>query len=108
MNNSERVEQLLKFLQEEPNDPFLLYALAVEYTDREPEEAMRYFEKLLREHETYTATYYHAAALYSSLGTIEKAREIYLKGIEICEKQGKIHALTELRTAYTNFLYENE
>lgn len=108
MKNTERIEQLLNFLKNEPNDPFLLYALAVEYTSADPPEALRYFEKLLREHENYTASYYHAAALYASLGETEKAEETYRRGIEICERQGKAHALAELRSAYTNFLFEKE
>lgn len=108
MKNVERIEQLLNFLKDEPNDPFLLYALAVEYTPSDPTEALRYFEKLLHEHENYTASYYHAAALYASLGDPDKAEKTYRKGIEVCKKQEKTHALTELRSAYMNFLDEKE
>ena len=106
--NKERLSQLLIFLKEEPDDPFILYAIAIEYTQEHPEKALDYFEKLLVEHADYVATYYHAAKLYADLGESEKAEEIFLKGIEIAKTQNEPLALRELQNAYNEFLYEDE
>jgi tetratricopeptide (TPR) repeat protein len=50
-----RLQKLLQFLEDEPNDEFLQYALATEYlrlndTDR----ALQYYEKLVVDHPNYT------------------------------------------------------
>lgn len=106
--HAERINQLKSFLEAEPNDPFLLYALATEYAKSEADTALFYYEKLLKEHPTYVPTYYHAAALYSGLGDQEKAEETYLTGIETAKKAGDSHALRELQSAYLNWQFEQE
>ena len=62
--NTERLTQLLKFLEEDPHDAFNWYAVATEYRATDPDRALVYFEKLLTEHPDYVPTYYHAAQLY--------------------------------------------
>ena len=106
--NKERLAQLLNFLKEEPNDPFILYAIATEFSGDEPGKALSYYEKLLSEHENYVATYYHVAKLYAVLGEKEKAENTFLKGIEIAKSQNESLALRELQNAYNEFLYEDE
>jgi len=104
--NPKRLQQLLNFLEKEPKDPFLLYAIATEYGEEHPEKAASYFDILLEKHPNYSATYYHAAALFAEMDLIDKAKSTYLKGIEICEAQKEIKALAELKNAYQNFLFE--
>jgi len=104
--NSTRLSQLLQWLAESPNDPFLLYALATEYLPIDTSQSLFYYEKLLSEHPSYTATYYHLAALYVALEQMENARTTYQKGIEVCEKQAERHNLMELRRAYQEFEQE--
>lgn len=106
--NKERLSQLLTFLKEEPNDPFIIYAIATEYSQVDPEKALGYFEKLLAEHENYVATYYHAARLYAELGEREKAENTFQKGIQMAQAQHEALALRELQNAYNEFLFEDE
>ncbi len=106
--NKERLAQLLTFLKEEPNDPFILYAIATEYSQNEPRKALEYYEKLLSEHENYVATYYHAAKLYANLEEKDKAENTFLKGIAIARIQNESLALRELQNAYNEFLFEEE
>jgi len=91
---NERLQQLLGFLEKEPNDPFLLYAIATEYRNHDTEKAKVYFEQLLHEHDQYLPTYYHAAHLFFDLGEDERAKEIYEQGIALAEKQDEKMALT--------------
>ncbi len=63
-----RLEKLLEFIKNEPNDEFLKYALATEYlrlgqTDR----SLSYYEDLIANHPSYTGTYYHLGKLYEAL-----------------------------------------
>jgi len=104
--NSSRLEQLKAYLKDEPNDPFTLYAIATEYRDSQPEKAKELFEELLNKHEDYLATYYHLADLYVDFNELEKAENLYKKGIELAKKQDNYLALRELQNAYNEFLFE--
>lgn len=98
-----RLEQLFNFYQEDPNDPFTIYAIATELRSSDPQKAMEFYEKLLSEHERYVGTYYHAASLYIELGQPEKAEQTYKKGMLISRQEGNMHAFAELQQAYNKF-----
>ena len=102
-----RINQLLNFLKEDPNDPFTLYCLAMEYEKTDINLAIKYYEMLLQNHEGYTGTYYHAAKLFNNLGEKQKAEEIFKKGLEKTFVEGHTKNYRELQSAYNNFLLEN-
>lgn len=104
--NSNRIEQLLEFLKNDPNDPFTRYALATEYRNTEPEKSLAYFEELLKDHPDYLPTYYHAAHLYIDFHKDEEAEQLFKDGIELAKKQEDALALRELQNAYNEFLFE--
>jgi tetratricopeptide (TPR) repeat protein len=96
-----RLQKLLQFLEDEPNDEFLQYALATEYlrlnnTDR----ALQYYEKLVAEHPNYTGTYYHLGKLYEVLNRKDEAIQTYQKGMLITKQKRDNHAFSELQSAY--------
>ena len=103
---NERLIKLLEFLEKEPNDPFLLYAVANEHRDSNIMKAKEFYDILLDEHENYVATYYHAALLYVELKEFQKAEEIFKKGIKLARRENNGLALRELNNAYQNFLFE--
>jgi Tfp pilus assembly protein PilF len=106
-----RLEQLLVFLQDDPDDAFTLYAIATEYRNIDKQKAMEYYEKLLAEHENYVGTYYHAAKLYEEFGQNDAAERIYKKGMQISRQEGNLHAFSELQQAYNKMMgldYEDE
>ncbi|PLK43766.1 tetratricopeptide repeat protein [Emticicia sp. TH156] len=104
----ERLKILLQYLEEEPNEPFNIYSVAMEYMNTNPGKALGYLEKLLAVHPDYVPTYYHAAALYFELEEFEKADEVYKKGIEIAHQKQNKKAFDELNRAYRMFLDEIE
>jgi len=105
MNNS-RLELLLQYYKEDPNDPFTIYALATEYLKTDVQKSVDYFSILLNQHEDYSGTYYHAAKLFYQLGQFEKADQTYRKGLKITLKNKDMKAHQELRSAYNQFLDE--
>ncbi len=110
--NSVRLQQLLNFLETEPDDPFLKYALATEYlSGNDAETALRYFEDLVNNHEDYVGTYYHLGKLLELLSRKDDALKIYRKGMEISRKAGDSHAYTELQAVYNSAMgldYEDD
>lgn len=101
--NNQRIQQLIRFVQEEPNEPFNVYALAMEYITDEPAQARLYFDDLLTRFPDYLPTYYHAAALYAELGSSDRAAALYEKGIELARTQQNQKTLLELLRAQQAF-----
>ena len=96
-----RLQMLLDFLKNEPNDTFLKYALATEYLNaNETEKALQYYEDLLTNHPDYVGTYYHLGKLYESLDRKADAILTYQKGMEVSSKARNMHAFSELQTVY--------
>ncbi|KXX69002.1 hypothetical protein [Flammeovirga sp. SJP92] len=107
--NKDRLDQLFAFYKEDPSDPFVIYGIATEYASAENwEEAIKYYEILLKEHVTYTGTYYHAAYAYAENDQPDKAEETYKVGLKVCMEQKDHHAHKELQSAYTNFQLEED
>ena len=101
--NNDRIQQLIRFVQEEPGDPFNVYALAMEFINGKPEQAKPYFDQLLSSHPEYLPTYYHAAALYADLGDRDTAANLYEKGIALARAQNNSKTLLELQRAQQAF-----
>ena len=109
--NTTRLDQLFGFLKDEPNDPFLLYAIATEYRAENPAKALEYYEQLLRDHPGYVGTYYHAGKVYEEFNRPADAEATYKKGLAEARKQGQLHAASELQGAYNKLMgldYEDE
>jgi len=102
------LEKLLLFYEEDPGDPFNIYALALEYQKFDPLKAAEFFEMLLQKHPEYLPTYYHAAIFFANLDELEKADIIYKKGIKLAEESGNIKTHGELQRAYRMFLDDQE
>jgi tetratricopeptide (TPR) repeat protein len=98
---ADRLQKLLEFLKDEPNDEFLQYALATEYLRlNQTDQALRYYEKLVVEHPNYTGTYYHLGKLYETLNRKDDALKIYQQGMQITRQKRDNHAYSELQSAY--------
>ena len=106
--NLTRIEQLLKFLEEDPNDVFSLYALTLEYKKSNPAEAVKLFRQLLTNHPDYLPTYYQAGMMMEESGNTDEALELYQKGIVLARKLNDAATLKELQAAYNLLLDEDE
>lgn len=105
--STDRLAQLLIFLKESPDDPFLLFALAKEYEKRdETQEAFVQYEKLVKEHPNYVGTYYHFGKWHERAQQLEKAIAMYEQGAVVAQQAGDQHALAELLGA-KNLLLES-
>ncbi|WP_181305502.1 tetratricopeptide repeat protein [Rufibacter sp. XAAS-G3-1] len=106
-----RLTQLLAFYEEDPSDPFTIYAIATEYRPTDTGKARFYYEKLLAEHPEYVGTYYHAASLYLQLEEPQLAQQAYQKGMQVARQSGQQHAFSELQQAYNKMMgldYEDD
>ncbi|MCB0631490.1 MAG: tetratricopeptide repeat protein [Saprospiraceae bacterium] len=96
----DRLKILLQLLDENPEDNFVLFALAKEYEKRsDDEQARSYYERLQDINEHYTGLYYHLGKLWERNGDPAHAFAVYTKGMEIARRTGEQHALSELAGA---------
>ena len=99
----ERLERLLGFHQESPNDTFILFALAKEYEKmNDLQKALQLFSRLLNVDSNYIGAYYHLGKLYEQLGQPRKAFFTYKKGMQVAQALNDQHALSELAGAKLN------
>ncbi len=106
--HSARLQQLLAFYEEDPQDPFNLYGLALEYQKTDPEQAAWAFRNLLNDFPEYLPTYYQSAHFFAGRGEIDQAKCCFERGIELAERSGYEKAQRELRGAYRQWLDEWE
>jgi len=96
-----RLEKLLEFLKNEPNDAFLKYALATEYLRiNQTDKALEYYEDLLNNYPNYIGTYYHLGKLYEALNRKQDAITTYETGMKVTKEQRDNHAFSELQAVY--------
>ncbi|MBT1703442.1 tetratricopeptide repeat protein [Chryseosolibacter indicus] len=104
---ADRIQQLIAFYNDDPQDPFNIYALALEYLKSDLTKAKALFDELLQNHQNYIPTYYHAAKLYQELNEREKAIAVYEKGLEVMKRMQDNKAWRELNSAYQEFIFED-
>lgn len=103
---NDRIEKLLVFLKDAPDDCFLNHALALEYIKQGDDVAARaLFEKNMAFDEKYVATYYHLAKLLERMNESQLAISIYEKGMAAAKLIGDNHSYNELQSAYEDLVY---
>lgn len=99
----DRKEELLIMLEEEKDDPFLHYALGLEYLkEMNYQEALRYFQKTLSLDNHYTAAYYQLGMIFRELDIVDVARDYFEKGKQIAEEQKDRRTAGEFEEALEN------
>lgn len=93
-----RRDLLYDFVQQNPNDAFARYGLAMEdVRDGDAEAALAQFQLLMEQHPDYSAAYHQAGQLLISLNEFDQAREILQRGIQAALRQGNPHARGEMQ-----------
>lgn len=105
--HTDRLLQLLEMLEESPTDSFLLFATAKEYESLDdPEQALDYFQLLMKTDPAYVGLYYHLGKLLEKQDRGDEAAGIYRKGMEVAKAQNDRHSYNELSGALLNLEME--
>lgn len=106
---ADRLTELFKFLEEDPNDPFLYYAIATEYVRlADDAKALEYFQIVRSRFPKYVGTYYHLGKLLQRTGKREEAVDVYRDGIDAANDARDRNALRELKEALADITGEEE
>lgn len=97
---SQRMQQLQQMLQREPDDPFLVYGLAMEYKKAgQGEQAIEHFNRVLQLDPGYCYAHHQIGLIHESTGDLDAARAAYRAGVEAARKKGDAHAEGEIGAA---------
>ena len=106
---SPQIERLLKLVkagekvESSQQNPFVFYALAIEYRNEgDLERARHYFEFVHENFPEYLPNFYHYGICLESQGNAEGAAKILDEGIQLAKVQNDMHALSELEGARQN------
>jgi tetratricopeptide (TPR) repeat protein len=104
-----RLDNLLKLLEKQPEDAFLNYAAALEYDAAgNIEKAELFYNKLFSQHPDYLPQYYQLGLFLIKKGNLDKALEIFRKGMELAKKQNDNKTFLELKEVFENLEDELE
>ena len=95
-----RLEQLQKFLEEEPADAFTHYAIALEYASMgKLSAAVEKLEEVIILEPNYVAAYHQLGILLARMNNAAEAVKAFERGIEIAGLVGDTHARSEMEAA---------
>ena len=98
MADSPRLEQIRALLQDDPDDPFLMYGLAMEYLSiNDNGAAVTAFRELLKKRPDYVPTYLMLGQTLQRMGKEPEAADVLRLGVTAAKQAGNEHALSEIQ-----------
>lgn len=95
-----RLKQLQQFLEQNPDDSFITFAIAKEYEKLgDMDNALAHYLSIESKDSDYVGLYYHLGKLYENQADTEKALLTYKKGMAVAKKANDNHAYNELAGA---------
>lgn len=92
-----RREKLQHLLQDDPDDPFLHYALANEMLkDGDAADGIAGLRNTIERFPDYVAAYFRVGQALAEGGETQDAREVVTIGIKVANKVGEDHAAAEM------------
>jgi tetratricopeptide (TPR) repeat protein len=93
----DRIAMLTQILDQNPNDTFARYGLAMEHAKSgDVETAIQEFKKLLEANPDYAAGYFMAAQTLAKAGRTDEAKSYLQNGIAAASRTGNAHAKGEM------------
>lgn len=93
-----RLDKLMRLLEAEPGDAFVLYGVAQEHANAARHaEAVGYFDRCLGADVDYLYAYYHKAVSQQELGDVPGARATLRAGLAAARKAADVKAMGEMQ-----------
>lgn len=93
-----RLTQLEALLAEDPNDVFVVYAIALEhYKMGSAQKSIALLKDLIAQHESYVPAYFKLGQWLSEMDFMDEAKDYLEQGIEQAKAQGDTKAIQEMR-----------
>lgn len=93
-----RLDKLMKLLEAEPNDPFVLYGIAQEHAKEERfADAILFYDRCLAADPGYMYAHYHKAVAQQESGDTAAAEATLHAGIAAARRAGDMKAQSEMQ-----------
>ena len=95
-----RLKELTRLHEREPDDPFLRYGIAMEHKKADRlDEALDWFAKTLEADGSYCYAYYQRGQCFEAQGDLKSAKKAYKDGIKKAQSCNDQHAAGEMQVA---------
>ena len=103
----DRLQALYALYEDDPTDPFTLFAIGYEYLRQgNNEKALPWYESICEVAPEYTGVYYHLGKLYARLGRNSEAIRTFDNGIRMCQRVREHKDLAELQQARMDLYHD--
>ena len=96
---NDRSQKIQAMLEKSPDDPFLLYALAMEKKKTDTGEALRLLRRVTQLDPAQCYAYFQLGQTHELEGNAEAAKGAYREGLAAAERYGDQHAKQEIAGA---------
>jgi tetratricopeptide (TPR) repeat protein len=97
---TDRKSKLLTMLRQAPDDPFLIYGLALEFKKTGDNlKAIELLGRVIEIDRGYSYAYYQQGLSYEEIGDLDAAKRTYRAGIQASQDKGDAHAAGEIAAA---------
>ncbi|TAE89544.1 MAG: hypothetical protein EAY81_02145 [Bacteroidetes bacterium] len=104
---NERLQKLLEMLEKQPNDTFLLYAIAMEHLSvNDKNQAEELFKRVLHIERDNVPTHYQLGMILQETNRIKEAVEMFEEGMKLAKFKGDLKTVNEFRTALDELIFE--
>ena len=94
--------QIQKLLDQEPNDPFMLYAMATYHAQKDNhQEAVEFYERTIKADADYCYAYFHMARSLEALNRVEEAKIVLDHGLEAAQHTNDAKGISEIKSYRT-------
>lgn len=92
-----REDKIRTMLDQEPNDTFLNFSLAMELAkDQRWDGALAQFDRVIELDSAYVAAFFHKGQTLTKMGDTDRAKETLTAGIARAGEVGDLHAKREM------------
>jgi tetratricopeptide (TPR) repeat protein len=96
---TDRLDKLMKLLQLDPTDTFVLYGLAQEYSKQgNHAQAINWYNRTIEVDPHYHYAYFHKARAQQAAGQLAAARQTAAEGLQMAYQAADHKAASELST----------
>jgi tetratricopeptide (TPR) repeat protein len=97
---SSRLEKLRGMLETKPGDPFLLYAIGLEYKKlKDTKSAIEFLDRTIQHDWGYCYAYYQKGLILQESGDVDGAKRALMEGLDAAGRKGDQHAASEISAA---------
>jgi tetratricopeptide (TPR) repeat protein len=95
-----RLEKLKGMLDIKPGDPFLLYAIGLEYKKlKDTKSAIEFLDRTIQHDWGYCYAYYQKGMILQESGDVDAAKRALTEGLDAARRKGDQHAASEISAA---------